>query len=103
MRLIIDNSNVCSLYNLRNTESGETVIDATVELTIYDSDGTPVGGGIWPQAMRHISNGHYRVTLEDTLTLLAGRSYRGVVTAVASQGNKGQWELQLLAEPQKVY
>ena len=103
MRLLMNNSSVCSLYNLKNTADDTVVTDADVSLTIYDSNGDPVGGGIWPQTMRHIANGHYRVTLEHRLILKSGRSYNGVVTAVDTEGRQGQWDLQLLAEPQKVY
>ena len=102
MRLLMDNTNVCSLYSLRNTLDDAVVADADVELTIHDSSGTPVGGGIWPQVMRHISDGHYRVTLEHRLILSRGRNYYGTVTATDTEGRQGQWERQLVAEPQKV-
>lgn len=103
MRLVIDNNNVVELYNLKNNVSGEFIDDADVKLTIYDSNMDPVGGGIWPQNMDNRGTGQYRVTLEETLVLERGSRYTGVVTAKDTEGRQGRWEMQFVAEPNKVY
>lgn len=103
MRLLINNNNVCSLYDLRNSIDGAVVEDADVKLTIYDSTDTPVFGTPWPKDMRHIENGHYRATIASNIALERGRHYVAKITATDIDGRKGEWELQLTAEPQKVY
>ena len=103
MQLLIDSNNVCELYNLRNNVDNTLVNDATVNLTIYDGTNTPIGGAIWPADMANRGAGRYRVTLEKTLILDRGRPYYGVITATDPDGRQGQWELQLTAEPRKVF
>lgn len=103
MRLVIDNNNVVELYNLKNNVTGEFVDDADVSVTIYDGNMVPVGGGIWPQSMDNRGPGRYRITLEERLILERGRKYVGVVTALDTEGRQGRWEMQLTAEPNKVY
>ena len=103
MQIYLNNNNVVELYNLRNNVDDTLIDDATVNLTIYDSSEVPVGGGIWPAAMDNRAPGRYRVTLEETLLFERGRKYVGVITAKDTEGRQGEWEVELMAQANKVY
>ena len=102
MQLIIEISNVCRLDALRDSVTNELIDDATVTLTIYDGSGTPILGTIWPVSMPNKGSGIYETTLDHRLILDRGRRYRGVVTAIDPTDRKAVWELELLAQAQKV-
>jgi hypothetical protein len=103
MQLVIDNSNVCRLDSLRDNDTGELIDNANVSVTIYDGSNVPILGTIWPVNMPNKGNGVYEATLDHRLILDRGRRYRGVVTAIDTQDRKAVWELELLAQANKVY
>ena len=103
-QLKIGNSNVVELQRLRNSVTGQPIIDANTEMTIYDGAGVAVGGQIWPTSLQHIADGTYRVILDATLELRSGGTYYGIITALgASGGEEGKWELQLKADSRDVF
>ena len=103
MQLVINSSNVCRLDSLRDSDTNELIDDATVTLTIYDSEGDPILGTIWPVSMPNKGDGVYQVTLDHRLILERGRNYRGVVTAVDPTDRQAVWELELKASADKVF
>ena len=72
-QLILNTNNVVELQNLKNSVTGDAVIDAVVECTIYKRDGVPMTGQIWPLSMQHVSDGLYRGTLDWDLMIRSGK------------------------------
>ena len=78
IRVYLKDSNnlvyVNDLYDVLNEESVNT---ATVQVTIYDSDGDEVSGTIWPRTLQYIpgSQGDYVETLDDEIGLELGLFY----------------------------
>ncbi len=99
-----DNENLISLGDpdsglggLKNEGTGAWVNDATVTLVgIRDGAGNYVAGTT-SLAMAYVasSNGRYQISVPDTVTLVAGRKYTAVITAVSGTIN-GQWEIPLV-------
>jgi hypothetical protein len=65
------NDNVLEILGLRNEITDAYINDATVTVTLTETDGTEIVGQSWPLSLPYVagSNGNYRVTLKDTLTL----------------------------------
>lgn len=77
---------------------------ATVTVTLKDeADGTEVSGETWPLSMSYVtgSNGIYRATLADTLSLSEGSSYLAEISANAGAGLQGFFTLTLKAKVRK--
>lgn len=78
----LNSDNVISISGLKDVIADTYINSATVQVTLKDANGNNVSGETWPLAMNYISasNGIYRATLTDTLSVSAG-SYTAVVTA----------------------
>jgi len=98
MNLYLDNSNVVELRDLTNSVTGLADEGASVSLTITDQSGTAVTGETWPVSMAHVSNGLYRATLSESLSIVSGRKYFAVVSATGSGGQVGKWTCPVVAE-----
>ena len=83
----INSDNVISVTGLINVIDSTYQNTATVEVTLQDANGNEVAGDTWPLTMNYVSasNGIYRATLIDTLTLVEG-NYIAVITANAGAG-----------------
>ena len=70
------------------------VNDASVSVTIYDSDDNPVAGASWPVTMAYESgsNGNYSGVVPAALAVNAGDLLTAIVTATSS-GQTGYWEI----------
>lgn len=86
------NDNLIELDGLTNEATGAYVNDATVNCTLKDTAGVDIVGETWPLLMGYVSgsNGKYRATLEDTLTVTPGQYIVAYVDALGD-GLKGRW------------
>lgn len=84
-----DNDNTIKLMSLVNGDTGAYINDATVAVTLKDVNGSNVVGETWPLTMSYVtgSNGQYKATLKDTLTLTANDRYTAYITAVSGTAN----------------
>lgn len=98
-RVLVGNDNVLTVDELKNDVSGEYINGAVVTVTLVDSDGNNVAGDTWPKTLPYVaaSNGKYRATLKDTLSLTHNSEYMAKVAADAGTDLQGYWELELVA------
>jgi hypothetical protein len=93
--LYIGNDNILELNGLLNVSvSPSTYVNtASVAVTLYDTNGDEVSGETWPLTMSYVasSNGVYRATLSDSLSLKVNRRYRAKITANGGAGLQGEW------------
>jgi hypothetical protein len=91
------NDNILEARELTNAASGDYVNDATVTVTLETADGVEVTGDTWPKAMGYVSgsDGKYRATLLDTLTITVGTKYVAKISANAGADLQGYWEVTL--------
>jgi len=94
------NDMVIELRGLKNEVSGAYIDSATVGVTLKDADGVNVSGESWPLTMNYVtgSNGKYRATLADTLSLTPRARYTATITADAGAGLKGKWVEDLVCQ-----
>lgn len=92
----VDNTSTVTLSGLQNAITSAYINDATVTLTVLDSDGAEVAGETWPVTMAYIatSNGNYRASIDATLT--AGGKYDAVVNVVSGDSS-ANWIVPLTA------
>lgn len=101
--LYADNDMTLEVSSLRDEVTGAYINDATVTVSLADEDAVAVTGETWPLAMSYIasSDGVYRATLKDTLTLAVGARYVATVIADAGTGRRGQWELDFVCRKRR--
>lgn len=75
--------------------TGDTIPDATVEVTLKDADGVDIVGETWPLSMPAVEgeSGNYRATLADELVLTVGQKVTAEVTADDGPGARAAWTL----------
>ncbi len=97
------NDMLIELVGLQNAADDSYINDATVVITLVDSEGTEVSGEVWPLSMPYVaaSDGDYRATLADTIGVTLGQQYVAKVSADAGVGLQGHWELPLTVEVRK--
>jgi len=97
--LYLSNDNLLSVENLKNAATGVYVNDATVTATLKNSNGVNVTGQSWPLTLAFVSssNGVYRGTLEDGLSLAEGEVYTAEITADAGSDQIASWSIKLTA------
>lgn len=80
---------------LRDDVTGDYLNTATVTVTLKTATGVNVTGETWPLAMTYVtsSNGVYRATLKDTLSLTANARYVATVSADGGAGKMARWDL----------
>ena len=93
------NDNILELEGLKNDATGAFINGATVTVTLVDSDDTNVVGQTWPTTLLYVaaSDGIYRATLQDVLTLVPDAKYTAKVTADGGAGLLGFFELPVVA------
>lgn len=98
--LYYGNDMVLELTDLTNEVTGSNISGATVFVTLVDSSDTQVAGGTWPKPMPYVtgSDGVYRTTLEDTLSLTKGSRYTAKITADGGSGLMGYWEKRFICK-----
>ena len=101
MRLLINSTNVAEINNLRVL--GEPKDGATVTVTVYDRNNNPVPGEAWPVQLINIAPAQYRGTLGAGLVLERGRPYRAVFTASLANTTEKSWEVECVAQADKVF
>ena len=91
--IFVGNDNFLEVSSLKNAATDAYINDAVVTVTLTDSSGTEVVGETWPKAVSYVSNsdGVYRTTLPDTLSLTGGELYRATVNADAGTGLVATW------------
>ncbi len=89
------NDHVIEVDKFYDEVDGSYINSATVTVTLVDSTGTDVVGQTWPTALPYVasSDGKYRATLADTMTLVKGQPYTAKVTANGGPGLMGYWEV----------
>ncbi len=97
--IYINNDNLLSVSDLKNEATGVYINDAAVTMTLKDSTGSEVSGQTWPATMTYVSssNGVYRGTLEDGLSLTEGQSYTAEITADAGSDQIANWSITMTA------
>lgn len=92
----IDNTNIIELRGLKSALEDEFIADATVRVTVKDSEGTSVTGQTWPLTLASIDGtdpeGNYRGILKATIELTDGETYYAHVDANAGADRDGHWE-----------
>lgn len=93
--LYVGNDMLLEVAGLRDDVTGDYLNAATVTVTLKTSAGVNVSGQAWPLALAYVtgSNGVYRATLIDTLSLTANSRYVATVIADAGDGKRAQWDL----------
>lgn len=101
--LYVGNDMLLEVADLKDDVTGEHLNAATVTVTLKDSAGVNVTGETWPLALAYVtsSNGVYRATLKDTLSLTANARYVATVIADAGSGKRAQWELDVVARTRR--
>lgn len=94
--LYLGNDSTIELAGLKNGLDDVYANTATVQVTLKDSAGVNVVGATWPLTMTYVtgSNGIYRATLDDALSLVRDARYTAIVTVDAGGGLKARWELE---------
>lgn len=75
--IYMQSDNVITVSEVKNALTDAYINNATVTCTLKDSAGVNVLGQTWPLTLSYVSasNGVYKGTLEDGLTLVRGRYY----------------------------
>lgn len=97
--LYVGNDNILEVDELKNAASAAFLNSATVTVTLEDSTGTEVTGDTWPKSLTYVtsSDGKYRATMLDTLSLTADALYTAKITADGGSGLLAYWERPLYA------
>lgn len=84
--IYLANDNLLELQGLQNAATAAYVNNATVTATVVDKAGANVAGQSWPVTLAYVaaSNGNYRGTLEDALSLAENEDYSARVSVSGS-------------------
>lgn len=95
--LYVGNDNVLEVDGLKNAVADTYINNATVSVILVDKNGEQVEGDTWPKTMDYVadSDGKYRCTLKDTLSLSPMEAYTATITADGGADLKGYWEFAL--------
>ncbi len=96
---LVGNDNLIEARGLKNAASDAFINGATVTVTLVDSAGATVTG-VDALAMDYVatSNGIYRATLKDTLTITKNQQYTAKITADGGAELKGYWEIEVRSQ-----
>lgn len=94
------NDNLLEIDLLTNDATGAFINAATVTVTLVDVEGSEVAGQSWPTTLSYVSasDGKYRATLQDVLTLTASDIYTAKITADGGPGLLAYFELGLVVK-----
>jgi hypothetical protein len=92
------NDNLIEIDKLQDASDDSYINDATVTVTLKDSDGTNVTGQSWPLTLGYVAgtDGKYQGTLESALNLTSREQYYAHIDAVKGT-LAAHWEKQLKA------
>lgn len=98
--LYYGNDMLLEVAGLRDQATGDYLNAATVTVTLEDDADVQVTGESWPLAMSYVasSNGVYRATLRDTLSLTNNARYVATVIADAGEGKRGRWDVDFVCK-----
>ena len=96
--IYIGSNNVLELTSLTNTETGEVIDDADVEVTIVNNLGQEITGETWPLTMEVDSTGRYAATLPDDLGIANHKHYVATIVATSQGGIVRTFKRQLIAK-----
>ena len=97
--VLIGNDNNVTLDGVKNGATNTFLNSATVTMTLKDSADANVSGESWPVTMAYVasSDGIYRGTLRDTLSLTHGAPYTLEMTVDAGADLLGLFQKPILA------
>lgn len=97
--IYLSNDHLLEVRGLKNIAADEYIDDATVTVTLVDEEGAEVSGQSWPLTLSHVagSDGIYRGTLTDSLSLTVDLEYTAQITASGGSNLAGYWEIPLRA------
>jgi len=97
------NDMILELQGFKDVVADTFINNATVTVTLVDKDGTNVAGETWPLTMVFVgaSNGVYRATLKDTLTVTLGEVLTAQISANGGAGLQGRWDLPIVVKERK--
>lgn len=93
--IYIMSDNIIEVTSVQNVATGEYLNDADVTLTLVDAaSGNEIAGQTWPLALSYVSssNGNYRGTINDDVSISHQQSLRAKVTVDAGAGLRRYWE-----------
>ena len=96
--LYVGNDNLLEVTGLKNQAEDTYLNAATVTVTLIDPTASPqeVAGETWPLSLAYVSgsDGDYRATLADTLSLSRSTKYVAQISADGGTGLKAYWEVE---------
>ena len=97
--IYLSNDHLLELRGLKNIATDAYIDDATVTATLVDEEGVEVAGQGWPLTLSYVSgsDGIYRGTLTDSLSLTEDLEYTAKITASGGSDLAGYWEIPLRA------
>lgn len=94
MVAFVGNTNLLEIRGLKSAVEGTFINNATVTVTVRDSNGNTVSGQSWPTTMSYVaaSSGDYRAVIEDDAALLARQTYTAEISVNAGANRIGFWK-----------
>ena len=101
--IFVGNDMLLEVSGLKDDVTGDYLNAATVTVTLKDSAGSNVSGQAWPLTLSYVtaSNGVYRATLIDSLSVTANARYVATVIADGGEGKRAQWSLDVVARTRR--
>ncbi len=95
--IYLSNDHLLELRGLKNIATDAYIDDATVTAILVDEDDAQVSGQTWPLALSYVagSDGIYRGTLTDSLSLTVDRVYTAQITVSGGSNLAAYWEIVL--------
>jgi hypothetical protein len=92
----LNSDNIITISGLKDVTADTFINTATCAVTLYDSNDVEVSGETWPLTLNYVSasDGIYRATLADTLSVSAGE-YTAIVTADDGAGQKRTFNISI--------
>lgn len=97
LKAYILSDNILETDLVINKQSGAYINNATVTATLKDSAGNNVAGETWPLTLAYVasSNGKYRATLKDTLTVSKDTKYYAHIDIDGGTDLRRHWETEI--------
>lgn len=104
MTAFVANTNVLELTGLKEEITEAFINNATVTVTIKDTDGNEVIGETWPFAMDYVaaSDGDYRAFVSEDLELIANTRYIAYIEADGGANRVGHFEFHFKALARRI-
>ncbi len=100
--VFVNNDNYVELSALKNAITDVFINDATVTVTVKDTDGIEIGlpsGESFPKTMAYVadSDGIYRVTFDKETEWIVGTKYVATIIATSS-GLDAEWTIDIIVK-----